>query len=156
MRCACSAVVLVAAPLAMNVPLAVLAGVLLFVARNMGEWHEFAQLRRYGKSYRLSMLGTFFLTVVFDLTIAVQVGLVLSCVLFVHRMGGLFRVECVARDGAVSIWRLHGALFFGAITRMDVLQQAVQDGPAQPAVTLDTAQSDRVGRDRSGCAYGSC
>ena len=73
-------VVLLAAPLALNVPLAVLAGILLFVAWNMGEWREFAHLRRYSHHYQLLMLGTFFLTVVFDLTVAVQVGLAGACV----------------------------------------------------------------------------
>src|SRR6187401_2901963 len=57
------AVVLAAAPLAVHVPLAVLAGVLLFVAWNMGEWHEFAKLRQYSSHFRLLMVGTFLLTV---------------------------------------------------------------------------------------------
>ncbi|MEO8249528.1 MAG: SulP family inorganic anion transporter [Burkholderiales bacterium] len=131
------AVVLVAAPLALYVPLAVLAGVLLFVAWNMGEWSEFARMRRYTHHYRLTMLGTFFLTVVFDLTVAIQVGLVLACVLFVHRMSGLFRAQCVHTQGNASTWKLHGALFFGAIARMDAIQSAVQNGPPEPLVTLD-------------------
>ena len=79
-------VVLAAAPLgACHVPLAVLAGILLFVAWNMGEWREFGHLRKYSAHYRLLMLGTFFLTVVFDLTVAVQVGLLLACALFIRR-----------------------------------------------------------------------
>ena len=74
-------IVLVAAPLAVHVPLAVLAGILLFVAWNMGEWREFARLRRVQRSqYRIMLLGTFLLTVVFDLTVAMEVGLVLACV----------------------------------------------------------------------------
>src|SRR5688500_6517224 len=80
-------VVLAAAPLALHVPVAVLAGILLYVAWNMGEWHEFAKLKKYSVHYRVLMLGTFFLTVVFDLTVAVQVGLVAVCALFIRRMG---------------------------------------------------------------------
>src|SRR3546814_10019573 len=68
-------VVLVAAPLANNIPLAALAAILLYVAYNMGEWHEFARLRHFSMNYRILMLATFLLTVIVDLTVAVQVGL---------------------------------------------------------------------------------
>jgi SulP family sulfate permease len=135
-----AAIVLVAAPLAMHVPLAVLAGILLFVAWNMGEWREFAHLRHASHHYRLLMLGTFFLTVVFDLTVAVQVGLVAACVLFVRRMGTLFRVEPVDGGGEVLRFRLYGSLFFGAVAKIDGVMQAVEGGPPQPAVVLDALQ----------------
>lgn len=128
-------VVLAAAPLALHVPLAVLAGILLFTAWNMGEWHEFAKLRRYKPSYRVLMLGTFFLTVVFDLTVAVQVGLVAACAFFIHQMSTLFRVEPV--EGAPLQWRLYGSLFFGAVAKVDTIVQAVETGPAAPQVVLD-------------------
>jgi SulP family sulfate permease len=82
-------IVLLAAPLAINVPLAALAGILLFVAWNMGEWREFARLRQFSLPYRTILLGTFVLTVVFDLTVAVEVGLVLACVFFIYRMQAL-------------------------------------------------------------------
>jgi SulP family sulfate permease len=135
-------VVLVAAPLALHVPLAVLAGILLFVAWNMGEWHEFARLRQFSNHYRLLMLGTFFLTVVFDLTVAVQVGLVLACVLFVRRMSALFKVEAVpalpdAADTRALRFKLHGALFFGAVGKLDNLFAAVEQGPDTPHMVLD-------------------
>ncbi|MBC7378219.1 MAG: sodium-independent anion transporter, partial [Burkholderiaceae bacterium] len=65
-----AAVVLLAAPLAVHVPLAVLAGILLTVAWNMGEWREFVRPKPYSSHYRVLMLGTFILTVVFDLTVA--------------------------------------------------------------------------------------
>ena len=87
------AVVLLAAPLAVHVPLAALAGILMFVAWNMGEWHEFARLRRFSPQYRTILVGTFLLTVIFDLTVAVEVGLVLACVFFIYRMSTLFRVQ---------------------------------------------------------------
>ena len=103
------AVVLAAAPLARNVPLAALAGILLFVAWNMGEWREFARLRHFSLPYRTIMLGTFFLTVVFDLTVAVEVGLMLACVFFIYRAGTLFRVEPPAarptRRACPPAWR---------------------------------------------------
>jgi SulP family sulfate permease len=105
-------VVLLAAPLALHVPLAVLAGILLFVAWNMGEWHAFARLRQYSSHYRVLMLGTFFLTVVFDLTVAVQVGLVLACALFIRRMSSLFRVELIASSEYQLTYKLYGALVF--------------------------------------------
>jgi SulP family sulfate permease len=130
-------IVLAAAPLALHVPLAVLAGILLFVAWNMGEWHEFAKLRRYSTHYRLLMLGTFFLTVVFDLTVALQVGLVLACALFIRRMSSLFSVEPVPGDGAMLRFKLYGALFFGAVAKIDEVVQAVEAGPDVPVVVLD-------------------
>jgi SulP family sulfate permease len=136
-----AAIVLAAAPLALHVPLAVLAGILLYVAWNMGEWKEFARLGHYSRHHRLLMLGTFFLTVVFDLTVAVQVGLLLACILFVRRMSSLFSVERMADpDPAVLHFRLYGALFFGAVAKIDLLVQAVENGPATPEVVLDALQ----------------
>jgi SulP family sulfate permease len=143
-----AAIVLLAAPLAMHVPLAVLAGILLFVAWNMGEWREFAHLGRYSAHYRLLMLGTFFLTVVFDLTVAVQVGLVSACALFIRRMSSLFQVEPLGRDGATQRFRLYGSLFFGAVARIDTVVQAVEAGPPAPEVVLDALQLVHV--DTSG------
>ena len=133
-------VVLAAAPLALHVPLSVLAGILLFVAWNMGEWREFARLSHYGAHYRVLMLGTFLLTVVFDLTVAVQVGLLAACLLFVRRMSALFRVEPVAAPGAALHYKLYGSLFFGAVAKIDVVMQAVEAGPEAPQVVLDALQ----------------
>lgn len=141
-------VVLLAAPLAMHVPLAVLAGILLFVAWNMGEWHAFARLRQYSSHYRVLMLGTFFLTVVFDLTVAVQVGLVAACALFIRRMSSLFRVELIGRAGNQRTYKLYGALFFGAVARIDEAVQAVETGPDAPQIVLDALQL--VSLDASG------
>ena len=125
------AVVLVAAPLAVHVPLAALAGILLFVAWNMGEWREFAHARRFNLTYRTVLLGTFVLTVVFDLTIAVEVGLVLACVFFIWRMSQLFSIDDVAREAlpdGVQGFALYGSLFFGAVGRIESLAQRVQPG----------------------------
>ncbi|MEY2875562.1 MAG: hypothetical protein RLZZ373_2933 [Pseudomonadota bacterium] len=117
------AIMLVAAPLAMNVPLAALAGILLFVAWNMGEWHEFARLRHFKLPYRSVLLGTFFLTVIFDLTIAVEVGLLLACGFFIWRMGQLFQVERATADtpDGVEVHSLYGTLFFGAVGKVEAL-----------------------------------
>ncbi len=122
-------IVLVAAPLAAYVPLSVLAGILLFVAWNMGEWRDFApaQLRRFTFGYRVILLGTFFLTVVFDLMVAVQLGLVVACVFFIWRMGSLFRAQTLAlpqTPAGVQVTELYGALFFGAVGAIESLAVA--------------------------------
>ena len=131
------AVVLVAAPLAVHVPLALLAGILLYVALNMGEWGEFVQLRRASNHYRLIMLGTFFLTVIFDLTVALQVGLLLACVLFVRRMSSLFEVALVSQTENSACFRLYGALFFGAVAKIDPILNVVESAPQGLEIRLD-------------------
>ena len=125
------AIVLLAAPLALHVPLAALAGIMLFVAWNMGEWHEFARLRHFSVHYRTILLGTFSLTIVFDLMVAVEVGLVLACVFFVYRMGTLFRVR--PHPGSelhpgVQVFELFGVLFFGAVGKIEALADQVAPG----------------------------
>ena len=125
------AVVLVAAPLALHVPLAALAGILLFVAWNMGEWREFARLRQFSVPYRTTLVGTFVLTVVFDLTVAVEAGLVLACVFFIYRMSTLFRIEPrVLPDvpHGVQVREVYGALFFGAVGKLEVLPAELPEG----------------------------
>jgi SulP family sulfate permease len=128
-------IVLLAAPLAGHVPLAALAGILLFVAWNMGEWHEFARLRRFNITYRIILVGTFLLTVIFDLTVAVEVGLILACVFFIWRMGALFRAEAISRGpeggplpAGVAVQSLYGALFFGAVGKIEALGEALPAG----------------------------
>jgi len=124
-------VMLVAAPLAARVPLSVLAGILLYVAWNMLEPREFLRLRKDGVEYGAKFLCTFVLTVVLDLTVAVEVGLALACVMFVYRMGTLFGLEADAAAGAgddVRVFRLYGALFFGAAGKVESLADEVPDG----------------------------
>jgi SulP family sulfate permease len=122
----------------------------------MGEWHEFVRLKRFSNHYRLLMLSTFFLTVVFDLTVAVEVGLFMACALFVRRMSGLFRAvrqpdvaptpgadlfaQVAATARPVATWRLHGALFFGAAAKIDPIIQAVETGPPGMDVELDACE----------------
>jgi len=128
------AVVLVAAPLADHIPLAALAAILMFVAWNMGEWHEFLLLRQYRLPYRLTLLAVFFLTVVFDLTVAVEVGLIAACLTFIYRISSLSRCESVAHqdhpalvghENEIQAWRIYGALFFGAVQLIEDIEDKI-------------------------------
>jgi sulfate permease, SulP family len=133
-------VVLAAAPLAQHIPLAVLAGVLLFVAWNMGEWKEFGRLKQFSNHYRLMMVSTFLVTIVFDLTVAVELGLVLAVVLFVRRQSEIFRAEAVAATDQQLTYRLFGSLFFGAVAKIDPIVAAVEASPQPVHVVLDASQ----------------
>ena len=122
-------VVLVAAPLAQYIPLAALSAILMFVAYNMGEWHEFARLKTYRIPYRVTLLAVFILTVVVDLTAAVEVGILAACFTFIYRISSLSTEESIALDDwpseqaqDVKAYRLSGALFFGAVKLIDQLQ----------------------------------
>jgi sulfate permease, SulP family len=135
-------VVLVAAPLAHNIPMAAMAAILMFVAWNMGEWREFVHLRQYRVPYRITLLSVFFLTVVFDLTVAVEVGLVAACVTFIYRISSLTRAEPVSTQDQpmleghthqVQAYRLHGAVFFAAVK----LIEAMEDHLPEKALVLD-------------------
>ena len=129
-------VVLLAAPLASHIPLAALAGILVYVAWNMGEWRAFLQLRQYRLPYRLTLLAVFGLTVIVDLTVAVEVGLLAACLTFIYRISSLTRAEAVSlpgQDGRVQAWRLYGALFFGAVKLVENMEHQL---PGQ-ALVLD-------------------
>ena len=129
------AIVLVAAPLASYVPLAALSAIVMVVAINMGEWHEFRELKRYSYNYRIILLATFFVTVLFDLTIAVELGMVLASLFFIYRMSELTRIERLPLDEEaqeprflypdgtmrVAAWQLFGSLFFGAVNKLEEL-----------------------------------
>ena len=130
-------VVLAAAPLAVHVPLAVLAGILLYVAWNMGEWRQFAHLRRASSHHSFIMMGTFLLTVIFDLTVALQVGLILACVLFARRMSTLFQVVEISRTSESANFQLYGSLFFGAVAKLDPILTLVESAPQGLMVRLD-------------------
>lgn len=123
-------IVLVAAPLAHDIPLASLSAILMSVAWNMGEWHEFARLKQFSMNYRVILLASFLLTVVIDLTVAVEVGLVLSCLFFVTRISSLTRIEPIEETeearrglppGQVDAYRVVGSLFFGAVSKLEGL-----------------------------------
>ena len=135
-------VVWVAAPLANHVPLATLAAILMFVAWNMGEWHAFTDLKQFRAPYRITLLSVFLLTVVVDLTVAVQFGLFAACITFIYRISSLSRVEELKdtdapllsnQQGHVRAYRFYGALFFGAVKMVET----IEDELPQKAVVLD-------------------
>ncbi|MFM8339037.1 MAG: SulP family inorganic anion transporter, partial [Fluviibacter sp.] len=154
-------VVLVAAPAAIYVPLPALSAILMLVSWNMGEWHAFKELGRYTIPYRAILLSTFVVTVVFDLTLAVELGMILACLFYLYRMSELTQVERIPLEdyygsGALSdtggqritAYRLFGSLFFAAISKLEILLEA-QDAPPRvlildmtKTVSLDTTGLD--------------
>ncbi|MCL2310726.1 MAG: SulP family inorganic anion transporter [Proteobacteria bacterium] len=117
-------IVLIAAPLASYIPLAALCAILIVVSINMGDWHAFREMRRFSLQYRVTLLATFFVTVVFDLTLAVEVGLTLSALFYIFRVSNLTRIERLPLDNAppgVSAYKLRGSLFFGAVGKIEPL-----------------------------------
>jgi SulP family sulfate permease len=126
------------------VPLATLAAILTVVAYHMSEWHAFAMLLRTPRSDVIVLLATFLLTVLIDLTVAVQVGIVLAAFLFIRRMAEVTNVETVAREfreapdgtmlqdpggvarrripAGVEVYEINGPFFFAAAEKLkDVL-----------------------------------
>lgn len=123
-------VILAAAPLASNIPLCALAAILVFVAWNMGNWREFSRLRKMSLSYSVTLLVTFLLTVIFDLTVAVQVGLVVACIFFIIRMNTLTVIEPATLPfdlpTTVEAWHLKGTLFFGSVSKLEPVTDPVR------------------------------
>ena len=117
-------VMLVAAPLAQYIPLPALSAILVHVAWNMGDWQEFARLKSFRLPYRITLLSVFLLTVTVDLTVAVEVGIFLACFIFIYRISSLTIAEALDDDApaGVLIFKLTGALFFGAIKLLENLQ----------------------------------
>ncbi len=128
-------VLLVAAPLFTDVPLASLAAVLAVVAVRMGEWEEFPLLRRKPRGDAAVFLTTFGLTVLFDLTVAVEVGMVLAAFSFIKRVADTTQIHALTGDEAaaggqghepvkdvprgVMIYRVFGALLFGSAEKLE-------------------------------------
>jgi len=127
-------ILVVAAPLARFIPLAILAAVLLVVAYNMGEWREIGTILRLSKADIAVWLVTFALTVLADLTVAVEVGIVLAALLYIHRVSQTTTVSTVTdeyiEDGRahilqdkqvpsyVTILRIHGPFLFGTTDKL--------------------------------------
>jgi SulP family sulfate permease len=127
-------IVLALAPLARFIPLATLAAVLFVVAYNMGEWREIGTILRLSWADKSVWLITFALTVVADLTVAVEVGMALAALLYIYRISQTTTVATVTReyieDGRphilqdkdvppyVSILRIHGPFLFGATDQL--------------------------------------
>ena len=93
-------------PLAQYIPMACLAGVLVVVSYGMSGWRSFLALMRNPKSDITVLLLTFFLTIIFDLTIAIEVGIICACLLFMRRIG-------------VEVYEINGPYFFGAGNRFE-------------------------------------
>ncbi|HEX3321986.1 MAG TPA: SulP family inorganic anion transporter [Terriglobales bacterium] len=132
-------VVLFAAPLVKFVPMAVLAGILMVVSYNMGEWREIPQLLKLTKTDISVWLVTFALTVFADLTVAVEAGMILAALLFISRVAATTTVSQVTddyiEDGRVhilqdkdipyyaTIFRIHGPFLFGATDKISLVTE---------------------------------
>jgi sulfate permease, SulP family len=128
-------ILLVAAPLAAYIPLATLAGILMVVAYRMGEWREIPSILRLSNADRLVWAATFTLTVFADLTVAVQVGMLLAALLYIHRVSATTTVAAVTDDDIrygdahvltdkyipayVSVIRIRGPFLFGATEKLE-------------------------------------
>jgi SulP family sulfate permease len=124
-------IILFGAPLAKNIPLASLAAILMFVAWNMGEWKKFIDLKQFRLPYRITMLSVFFLTIILDLTVAIQVGLLLAFITFIYRISSLSRYEpanaadfpdLLQHQGEIAAFRMYGAIFFGAVRMLESIE----------------------------------
>jgi sulfate permease, SulP family len=143
-------ILLFAAPLVSYVPMAALAGILMIVAYNMGEWREIPQLLKLTKTDISVWLVTFALTVFADLTVAVEAGMILAALLFISRVAATTTVSQVTgdyvEDGRVhilqdkeipyyaTIFRIHGPFLFGATDKISVVTEDVHKLP--PVVIL--------------------
>ena len=133
-------VILVAAPLARDIPLAALAAILFVVAFNMSEAHHFVELvRKAPRNDVLVLLATFFLTVFSDLVIAVNVGVLMAAVLFMRRMAQSVQVELVTPEKvaeemdrpplprSVAVYSIDGPFFFGAAESFERVMGQLHD-----------------------------
>lgn len=141
-------ILLLLMPLAQYIPMACLAGVLAVVAYNMSGWRTFKALLRNPRSDVAVLLITFFLTVVFDLTVAIEVGLLIACVLFLKRVMETTEIS-VIRDEidpsagtdltlheehltvpeGVEVYEINGPYFFGIATKFEELMAQMGDRP---------------------------
>jgi len=128
------AILLVAAPLASYIPMAVLASILMIVAWNMGEWREIPDLLKLGRADVLVWFVTFSLTVVADLTVAVEVGMILAALLFIRDIARTTTITEVTEDDVasgrvhvlqdkpipdyVAVFRIHGPFLFGTTDKL--------------------------------------
>lgn len=142
-------VLVAAAPLARFVPLAVLAGILLMVAYQMGEWHEIPHLLRLTYADRAVWLTTFLLTVLADLTVAVEAGMILAMLMFIRKVSRTTLVHSVTprdvEDGRlhvlhdkhlpdyVAVYRIYGPVLFGGT---DKLQKIGDRAATLPEVVI--------------------
>lgn len=135
-------IVAIAAPLASHIPLFALASVLIIVAWNMGDWKAFAELGKHRNSYRAVLLVSFILTVVVDVTAAVQIGLLLACFFFIKRVSEVSSIELISTDELVKKtdqrwFKCQGVLFFGSVGKLDVITQSLSPDSQGVTVYLD-------------------
>ena len=136
-------------PLAQYIPMACLAGVLVIVSYNMSGWRTFRELLKNPKSDVAVLLITFFLTVIFDLTVAIEFGLVLACLLFIKRVMeatevNIFRDEIIPTDSDgdellkeehliipdhVEVYEINGPYFFGIANRFEEVVLQTKERP---------------------------
>jgi SulP family sulfate permease len=145
-------VLLFAAPLASYIPMAALAGILMIVAYNMGEWREIPQLLKLTKTDISVWLVTLGLTVFADLTVAVEAGMILAALLFITRVANTTTVSQVTddyiEDGRIhilqdkeipyyaTIFRIHGPFLFGATDKISAITQDMQKLPPVVIIRL--------------------
>jgi sulfate permease, SulP family len=143
-------ILLFAAPLVSYVPMAALAGILMIVAYNMGEWREIPQLLKLTKTDISIWIVTFALTVFADLTVAVEAGMILAALLFISRVASTTTVSQVTddyvEDGRMhilqdkdipyyaTIFRIHGPFLFGATDKISIVTERMHKLP--PVVIL--------------------
>ena len=134
-------------PLAKYIPMACLAGVLVIVSYGMSGWRSFLALMENPKSDVTVLLITFFLTIIFDLTVAIEVGLIIACLLFMKRVSEITDVKAVTdeineesdmiKDNAehltipegVEVYEINGPYFFGAGNKFEEVMAAFGDRP---------------------------
>lgn len=139
------AIILAAAPLAKFIPLATLSAVLVNVALHMGEWHNFGRLAKWPRSDSAVFLAAFGLTVIIDLTVAVEIGMVLAAILFIKRVSETTQITAVDErtdtEGqhqslvgkeippGVMVYRIFGAFFFGAADKLESALRRLKQEP---------------------------
>lgn len=137
-------------PLAKYIPMACLAGVLVVVSYGMSGWRSFLALMKNPKSDVTVLLFTFFLTIIFDLTIAIEVGLIIACLLFMRRMSETTDVHVISNEinpddedsdmhlgniehltipKGVEVYEINGPYFFGAGNRFEEIMATLGDRP---------------------------
>lgn len=135
-------------PLAQYIPMACLAGVLVIVSYNMSGWRVFKGLLKNPKSDVTVLLITFFLTVIFDLTVAIEVGLVIACVLFMKRVMETTQISVITDEidpnkesdlevheehlivpEGVEVYEINGPYFFGIATKFEEIMARLGDRP---------------------------
>ena len=136
-------------PLAQYIPMACLAGVLVIVSYNMSGWRTFKALLKNPKSDVTVLLITFFLTIIFDLTIAIEVGLIIACVLFMKRVMETTKISVITNEidpnseldiavheehlsipKGVEVYEINGPYFFGIATQFEEVMAQLGDRPA--------------------------